>query len=247
MGIWLQTLIAVSLVSLLSLVGIASLAIGRKRFQSLLFFLVSFAVGGLFGDAFIHLIPESFRVESTRAWASAYILSGILLFFILEKFIRWRHCHASTEEHSHPVVSMNIIGDAAHNLIDGMLIGASFSVKPEIGIATTLAIILHEIPHEMGNFGILIHCGLTVKKALLYNFLSTLSAIFGALITLGIGHSVHGFTQALIPITAGGFIYIAGSDLIPELHHDVGVRRSLAQLICIFVGVGIMALLLMME
>ena len=244
---WISTLVAVSLVSLLALVGIVSLPLRKKSFRGLLFFLVSFAVGALFGDAFLHLIPESFR-SGVYPWGTPFfILSGILLFFILEKFVRWRHCHAPSDEHVHPMVTMNIIGGTAHNFIDGALIGASFSVSAPLGIATTLAIILHEIPHEMGNFGVLVHGGLSVQRALLFNFLSALSGVVGAGIALGVGQTVHGFTEALIPITAGGFIYIAGSDLIPELHHESDAKRSLAQLVCILLGIGIMALLLLWE
>lgn len=246
--IWTYTLASVLLVSLISFVGVAALAVERRSLRRALFLLVSFAVGGLFGDAFIHLLPESFRAFGCGARASAYILGGILLFFCLEKFVRWRHCHAEPcEGHTRPVVVMNIVGDAAHNLIDGMLVGASYLVSTPIGIATTLAIILHEIPHEMGNFGVLIHGGLSVKKAVIYNFLSGLVAVVGAVAALVIGGRVHGFAEALLPVTAGGFIYVAGSDLIPELQHDADAKASLLQFACILLGLGLMALLLLME
>lgn len=247
MLVWTYTLVSVIIVSLLSLIGIFTLTLNNERLKKILLFLVSFAVGGLFGDALIHLLPETFRVLGTKLVTSLYILFGILIFFILERFIRWRHCHVLDEkQHVHPVVTMNIIGDSAHNLIDGMIIGASYSISIPIGITTSLAVILHEIPHEIGNFAILVHGGLSVKRALLYNFLTALTAILGAILSLLIGTHVKNYSLIIMPITAGGFLYIAGSDLIPELHHNVEIKESLVQLICILLGIGIMALLIVL-
>lgn len=244
MQVWIYTLLSVFLVSLLSLIGVVTLALGKGMLKKILFFLVSFAVGGLFGDAFIHLLPESFKTFGFGIRAPLYVLLGILIFFILEKFIRWRHCHnADCSGHTQPMVFTNLIGDAAHNFIDGLLIGASYIVDLKIGIATTLAIILHEIPHELGNFGIFVQGGLSIKKALGLNFLSALVSVLGGVVALTIGHKVTGFSEALLPITAGGFIYVAGSDLIPELQHDTSAATSLWQLACIVLGLGMMAIL----
>lgn len=244
MDTWLYTLGSVFIVSLISLIGVFALALNKGTLKKLLFYLVSFAVGGLFGDAFIHLVPESFRTFGFGLAAPLYVLCGILVFFILEKFIRWRHCHnADCSGHAEPLVFTNLVGDAAHNFIDGLLIGASYTVDINIGTATTLAIILHEIPHELGNFGVFVHGGLSVKRALGLNFLSALVSVAGAIASLTVGPMVQGYSEALLPITAGGFIYVAGSDLIPELHHDTKVRTSLIQLACIILGLGLMALL----
>jgi zinc and cadmium transporter len=205
-------------------------------------------VGGLFGDAFIHLLPESFQELGTNLSVSLYVISGILIFFVLEKFLRWRHCHIPTsEEHMHPLATINLVGDAVHNLIDGMLVGASYMVSLPIGIATTLAVIMHEIPQEVGDFGVLIHAGLSVKKALALNFLSALTAMLGVILAIVLGSEIEGFSLSLLPIAAGGFLYIAGSDLIPELHHEVKVLRSLLQFVMILLGVGVMALLIFLE
>jgi zinc and cadmium transporter len=248
MTVWIYSLVSVVLVSAISLIGVFSLSLKKEMLNKILLFLVSFAVGGLFGDAFIHLLPESFEELGMTIATSVYILAGILVFFVVEKFIRWRHCHIPTSEnHPHPVVALNLIGDAVHNLIDGMLIGASYSVSVPLGIATTLAVVLHEIPQEVGDFGVLVHGGFSVKKALAFNFLSASSSILGALISLIIGHQFQGFSKALLPITAGGFIYIAGSDLIPELQHEVKLSNSLGQFLSIILGAGIMALLLLLE
>ena len=248
--IWIYTLLSVIGVSLVSLIGVFTLSLKREFLQRITLILVSFAVGGLFGDAFIHLLPESFEKLGTNLSTSLYIILGILIFFVLEKFIRWRHCHAVTSEtHLHPVVTLNLIGDAAHNFIDGMFIGASFLAGVPLGVATTLAVILHEIPQEIGDFGVLIHGGLSVKRALIFNFFSALTAVLGALVSLILGRYISGYPVVLLPITAGGFLYIAGSDLIPELHQCSNVKVSVAagQLAAMLLGICLMAMLLFLE
>ena len=248
MDVWLYTMASVVLISAISLIGILTLSLSMDILKKILFILVSFAVGGLFGDAFIHLLPESFERIGANLTTSLYIVLGILIFFMLEKFIRWRHCHIlASEDHQHPVVTMNLIGDGVHNLIDGMLIGASYAVSIPIGIATTLAVVLHEIPQEIGDFGVLVYGGLSVKKALTFNFLTALTAIVGAVIALSAGSYIEGFSLFLLPIAAGGFIYIAGSDLIPELQHEVKLSLSVWQFISIMLGIGIMAMLALLE
>jgi zinc and cadmium transporter len=247
--VWGYSIGSVVIVSLISLVGIVALLL-YKDIKKMTFLLVSFAIGALFGDAFIHLLPEAFDQIDSKLGVALLILLGILVFFVLEKFLRWRHsCLAAENEemHIHPIVAMNLVGDAVHNLIDGMVIGATYLVSIPLGITTTLAIILHEIPQEMGDFGVLIHGGLSVKKALVFNLLSGATAIVGAVLSLAIGPHVQGYTVALVPITAGGFIYIAGSDLLPELQKDVKISRSLLQFALILLGIGIMAALLLVE
>jgi len=250
MKVWIYALTSVVAVSIISLVGIFTLSLNKERLQHILLFLVSFAAGGLFGDAFIHLLPESFERLGNDLTASLLSIAGILLFFVLEKFIRWRHCHVSPQEsHLHPVATMNLVGDGFHNLIDGMIIGASYIVSVPLGFATTLAVVLHEIPQEIGDFGVLVYGGLSIKKALLFNFLSAATAIAGALISLVIGPLIKDYAVSLLPVTAGGFIYIAGSDLIPELQRecDVNVSRVVLQFFFLILGVGIMALLVLLE
>ena len=245
MNIWSYTLLSVLAVSLLSLIGVFTLTISKDRLDQIMHLLVSFAVGSLFGGAFIHLLPESYtNGDSNYMVTSLLILCGILLFFILEKFVRWRHCHdTDCEEHSQHLVPMNLVGDSLHNFIDGVLIAVAFQVDIQVGIATTIAVAMHEIPQEIGDFGVLVHGGLTVRRALVYNMLTGLTAVFGAILALLLGTIATGFVHALVPITAGGFIYIAGSDLIPELHHHDDPLKSAAQLFFIILGIGIMALL----
>lgn len=242
MTAWIYSFISVFIISAFSLVGVVTLLLNQSLLRKVLFVLVSFAVGGLFGGAFFHLIPESVGNIGAHL-TSVYIMAGIVAFFILEKFVQWRHCHAEIGECLHPVVTMNLVGDTIHNFIDGLLIGASYLADINLGIATTLAIVLHEIPQELGDFGVFIHGGCTPRRALWYNFLSALSSVAGAIIALLVGGEVHGFSEAIVPITAGGFIYIAGSDLIPELKHNVRLRDSTLQLLAIILGLASMFLL----
>jgi len=248
MQVWLYTLISVFIISLISFVGVFAVFFKEEKLKKISLFIVSFAVGALFGDVFIHILPESFKDSGASLKISLLLVAGILIFFMLEKFLRWRHCHVPiSKSHYHPVVSMNLFGDAIHNFIDGMLIAASFIVSVPLGVATALAIAFHEIPQEFGDFGMLIHGGMSRKIALFYNFLSALVGIFGAAAVLLIGQSVQNFALILLPITAGGFLYIAGSDLIPELHQDVGFKTSFLQLFSIIFGVAVMALLTLMK
>jgi zinc and cadmium transporter len=248
MDIWGYSIVSVVVVSVISLIGILALLLNRDV-NKITFLLVSFAVGALFGDAFIHLLPESFEKIENNLEIALLVLGGIFIFFILEKVLRWRHSHnfPKNKKQVHPMVTMNLVGDAVHNLIDGMVIGASYMVSIPLGLTTTLAIVLHEIPQEMGDFGILLQGGLSVKRALVFNFLSATTAIIGTILSLTIGPHVQGYTVALIPITAGGFIYIAGSDLIPELQRDVKMSRSFLQFGLIVLGIGIMAVLAALE
>lgn len=247
MEVWTYSIISVLLISGISLVGVFTLSLRGDWVRKATLFLVSFAVGALFGDAFIHLLPETFHHADSGLASSLLVIVGFLVFFILEKFLRWRHCHVPSHQHTHPVVTMNLVSDGVHNLIDGILVGASYAVSIPIGITTSLAIVLHEIPQEIGDFGVLVHGGLSTKRALVFNFLSGLIAVVGAVISLAIGPHLHGYAEALLPVTAGGFLYIAGSDLIPELQHDVNLKTSFWQFVGIILGVSVMALMTLIE
>jgi len=245
--LWLYSLLSVILVSLVSLIGLFTLSIKDKTLQRLLVYFVSFSVGGLLGDAFIHLLPEAIKIN-TELNLSLYILLGILISFVVEKFIQWRHCHIPTsKDHPHPFALMNLIGDLVHNFIDGLIIGASYLASLQIGIATTIAVILHEIPQEIGDFGVLVHGGFNKNKALFLNFVTALAAVAGTIISLVIGNYVLNLNNLLIPFAIGSFIYIASSDLIPELHKETNPVKSVIQLIMLLVGIGIMYLFLFLE
>jgi zinc and cadmium transporter len=229
--------------------GILSLMLNEARLRKILLYMVSFSAGSLFGDAFIHLIPEAIEGNTSGTLVSGFIIFGILASFGVERFLQWRHCHIPTStEHPHSFAYMNLFGDAVHNLIDGLIIGGSYLVSVEIGVATTLAVVFHEIPQEMGDFGVLIYGGFNKRKALWLNFLTALTAIAGALIAIVLGSVLEGFIPLLVPFAAGNFIYIAGSDLIPEIRKDMPQPRKAAmQMISIVVGVVVMMLLLLLE
>lgn len=244
--VWLYSIISVLVVSLISLIGVITLSLSDRILRKTLLFLVSFAAGSLFGGAFIHLIPEAVE-DGCSTCVSIYVLLGILIFFVLEKFIHWRHCHIPTSKHHpHPLGIMNLVGDGFHNLIDGLIIGGSYLVSIPLGFTTTIAIILHEVPQEIGDFGILLHAGFSKAKALFFNFLSALTAVIGAVAAILIGSRLGGFTDFLVPFTAGGFIYIAGSDLIPELQKECAPSKSFFQLIALVLGIGVMVALTFM-
>lgn len=236
-------MLSILAVSLFSLVGVLFLVINKKALQKILLILVSFSAGSLLGDVFIHLLPEAIEKNgiSSASWG---VLGGIIFFFVLEKFIAWRHCHVPTStSHPHPVGVMNLVGDGVHNLTDGMVIAASYLAGLPVGIATTVAVIFHEIPQEIGDFGVLIHAGFSHKRALFFNFLSATMAILGGILTFVAGNYIAHFSIAVLPFTAGGFLYIAGSDLIPELHKEVGLKNSLLQMAGLVCGIGVMILL----
>ena len=179
---------------------------------------------------------------------SLFVLCGIGFSLITEKIIHWRHCHhMTTKTHKHDLSVMNLIGDGVHNFIDGIIIGVSYLISIPVGIATTLAIIFHEIPQEIADYGVLIYGGFTKARALLANFLTALTALIGTIIALVIGTRSEGFLLFLIPFAAGNFIYIACSDLIPELHKDFATKKAIIQVLLFILGIAIMALLLMLE
>jgi len=248
MGVWINSLLAVLIVSLVSLIGIFALAVRMSLLRKILLFLVSFSTGALFGGAFFHLLPESTSNTGFTITISIYVIIGILFFFLLEKFIHWRHCHIPTStSHPHHLGIMNLVGDSFHNLIDGMVIAGSFLVNAQLGIATTLAILFHEIPQEIGDFGVLLHAGYSKAKALFCNFLTALMAFIGVVISLLIGAKLQNYTLFLLPFTAGGFIYIAGSDLIPELHKECSGCKSIGQFVALVLGIAVMLIIALLH
>lgn len=256
-------LVSVTLISLVSLVGVTIISLNEKFLRKNMFLLVSLAVGALFGNTFIFLIPEAYGTFDNIPAIPLLILTGIVMSFILEKFLLWRHehGHGGTENHHDeeikltekqggnikPVGILILVSDGVHNFIDGIIIGATYLISIEVGIATTIAVILHEIPQEISDFGILLHAGFSKAKALFLNFLSAITAILGTLIALFLGTAIEAFIPAIAAIAAGSFLYIAGSDLVPELHKTSDFKRSTQQLAAILVGIALMFALLLLE
>lgn len=239
--IWINALVSTLLVSLISITGIFFLTLKAHNLQKFVFILVSLAVGALLGNVFFHLIPESFETIENQGLIAILILAGILAFFILEKFLHWHHGHDVEHLENHPRAYgyMSLMADGIHNFTDGILIAAGWMAGPEIGMATTLTVILHEIPQEISDFGILVHAGFTARKALWLNFYAALAAILGTVVTLLAGSAIESLSNYVLPIAAGGFIYLAGTDLMPELNKDRSRINSLIQLAMIVAGLAL--------
>jgi zinc and cadmium transporter len=248
MSTYLYAFISVTIVSLVSFVGIFALSIKEELLRKYIFVFISLAVGALLGDAFIHLIPEAFRSSVGELFVSILIIVGILIFFILEKFLHWHHHGEDKDENEvHPAGKLILFSDGVHNFIDGVIIGVSFIVSVPVGIATTIAVILHEIPQEIGDFAVLLHYGYERSRALWLNFLSALCAVLGVLVVFLFGKMSAGFILWILPIAAGGFIYVAVADLIPELHKTKNAKHSALQILTVVIGVLAMVTLLYLE
>lgn len=245
----IYAIISVIVVSLISLIGLFTLSIKEYFTKRVVTFLVAFSAGALLGDVFIHLLPELAETGFLNLEISLYILGAIVLFFILERYIHWHHHHNNEHdedcsEHIHPVAYTILLGDGFHNLIDGLIIGGAFLLDIKLGVATAVAVILHEIPQEIGDFGVLLYAGFSKTRALFYNFLSALAAVLGTIIALAIG-TTDKTLAILAALAIGSFIYIATADLIPEIHKDK--KRTVPYLFSFLSGIGIMALLLLID
>lgn len=252
MNVWFSAILATLIVSAISFLGALTLVLRKDLLNKSLFFLVSLAVGALLGDAFLHNIPEAVEIFEDSLSPYLLVLVGFIIFFILEKVVHFHHLHVHEEEVRYrPFIYTNLIGDGIHNFIDSLLIASAFSASFELGVAASIAVVLHEIPQEFGDFAVLIHGGMSHKRALLWNFLSAVTAVIGAIVGLLIFSAQEALLPLIIPITAGGFIYIAAADLVPELHSQEGVTdekvktkgvhmhtyRSVMQILAILLGI----------
>jgi len=226
-------------VSLLSVIGIVTLLLSSARLNLVLYILVALSAGGMMGGAFFHLLPEALsRLDPFTVFVD--LLIGFCVFFLLERLILWRHCHNGVCE-VHPFTYLNLIGDCVHNFIDGFVIAASYLVDIHVGIVTTFAIILHEIPHEFGNFGVLVFGGFKPRRALFLNFMTALMAIAGAIFGYFLSQMTHNIILFVLPFTAGNFIYVASTDLVPELHKEPKLLKSLLAFAIFVFGLILMA------
>jgi zinc and cadmium transporter len=242
------TIASVCLVSAIPLLGLSLVRFGPARIERVLLPLVSIAVGGMLGSALLHLVPEAMTRIPSGSAVSLYVLFGFLGFFILEKNLSTeRRARAGDLRRLQPVATLNLLGDALHNLVDGMVIAAAYLAGGTLGATTTLAVVLHEVPQEIGDLGVLIYAGLSVRRAVLFNLASALMALLGAVITLGLGARVEGFVDALLPIAAGAFLYVAAAGLIPELRRERGLARSWLQIALVLGGVALMAIPALMD
>jgi zinc and cadmium transporter len=234
-------LASVTVVSLISFIGVIFISLKDSLLRRIVMVLVGFASGTLLGGAFFDLLPEAVDMIQPPVTIFYFVIFGIVVFFCIEKFLYWRHCHEE-ECQVHTFAYISLVGDGVHNFIDGMIIAATFVLSFELGFITTLAVISHEIPQEIGDFGVLVYSGLGKTKALTYNFISALTAILGAVVTYYVVYLRSNYAS-LVPFAAGGFIYIAATDLMPELHKKSHAVESIVQLVSILLGLGLMAYL----
>lgn len=236
----------------LSVLGAAVIAL-NSRAQHYVGSMVSYAIGALLGAVFLDILPEAIALTSNVARLSATVLGGILLFFILEKLVLWRHCHHEhCEAHELPVPAANdhgrsglmiMVGDTFHNFVDGVIIAAAFLTDIHLGIVTALAIIAHEIPQEVGDFAILLHSGYSKAKALWLNLISSFAAVLGGILGYFTLQTMQSWIPSLLALAAASMIYVAVADLIPGLHKRAQLRDTLHQVVLILLGVGTVALM----
>lgn len=232
------------LISLIAFVGALALFLKEKLLDKVLLALVSFSAGALLGGAFLHLIPEAVqRVEDSQVLdLFLYLILGFCVFFILENFIRWHHHHSTKHPDIMPFSYLILVSDAIHNFIDGLIIAASFVIDWPIGVITAVAIALHEIPQEIGDFGVLVYGGFKRIKALFLNFLSAITVVFGGIAGFLLSEKIGNSIVFLLPFAAGNFIYIASSDLIPEIKAKASFKKSLLHFSVFLMGIGLMLL-----
>lgn len=261
---WIPTLAAVAIVSLVSLVGALALTLPGLRSHRFLLVLVAVAAGTLVGDAFFHLIPEASHSweEAGLASMGLYVVLGFVALFLLEVVVRARHGHlemATPEAHSHehahahggapvaPFAWTNLIGDGIHNFLDGAVIATAFLVDTPVGIATTIAVVVHEVPQELGDFAVLLRSGMRPALALLFNLASALMAAIGAVLILALDLDAERLASYGLPFIAGAFVYIAAADLIPELHHHSRGREAALIFVSFVAGIALMYGFLQLE
>jgi zinc and cadmium transporter len=230
--------LATFIVSLISFVGVVTLALKDKILNKILLILIGLSAGALMGGAFLHLLPEAVE-KSTGLDVYLFVLIGFILFFLIEKVLHWRHCHKG-ECDVHTFQYMNLVGDSIHNFIDGLIMAASFVVSIPLGITTTIAIATHEIPQEIGDFGVLLYGGFSKKRAIMLNFVVALTAVLGGIVGYFVSHLIENIVVFILPFAAGGFIYIAATDLVPEIRKELDMKKYMATLFVFICGILIM-------
>lgn len=246
MPILLQIILATLTISVISFTGV--LLLSRVKHQMFTRITISLAAGALLGAVFFGIFPELFdhhENEIDSSIISTVILLAILVFFMIEKYLHWHHCHCHGFHHTHgnkSVGYINLIGDGIHNFVDGALIATSFLINPGLGIVSTVVIAMHEIPQEIADFCILLYSGFSKFKALMWNFLSGVTAIVGGIVTYFFAVSVEEAIPYLLAMTGGGFLYLAMADIMPELHHEKDKKYIAWQSVWLILGVLIIYL-----
>lgn len=243
---WLYALVSVVGVSLVSLLGLATLSMKADSLRKMLPYMLALAVGAMFGNAFLHMIPESVEHSGTLLTLVAGV-AGFAAFFYVEKRLHCKHECASPGHGAHPVGYMSLIADGLENMVDGTIIAAAYLVDIPTGIAATMAVFVHELPTEVGDFGVLVHSGFSRKKALLLNLATGLVAVGAAATTLVLGNVTAELTHYVIPFAAGAFVYIAAVRLVPRMLAERATSSTVLQVVAAIVGFAAMYGLLFLE
>lgn len=247
----LYPIISVLIVSLISVIVAIPLYAKKKISEKFLIFLLSVSVGVLLSTVFMDFLPEvmghQHEAEHESLLVPLTILAGFLVMFVLEKFVHYHHnkkCenHNCGHSHAYNLAPVNLIGDAIHNFIDGLVIAGAYAVNVGVGISATISIIFHEIPQEIADFGVLLYSGMHKKRALLFNFLSALVSVLGVGVGIFLVGRVEGFVDFVIPFAAGNFLYIAATNLMPQLHRHCKIKDTMLHLFAIIIGIGIVLL-----
>jgi zinc and cadmium transporter len=256
MSIFYWILLSTFIVATLSLVGIALIFLQGKHFNSLVLTLVALSAGAMLGNVAFHIFPETFEmVEEGRVGMFTVMLlfvSAFVVSFLFERVFVLRHCHSSShhgdvaqthecKHHIKPYAQLALLSDGIHNFIDGLVLAASFVVSPALGLTTTFAIALHEVPQELGDYAVLVHGGYKKKRALILNYLSASTVIIGGVVGYFLTTSIDMAVPLLLPFAAGGFLYIAAADLLPELKHEEKLHHTIIHCGVFLLGIAIMA------
>ncbi|MGJ8723248.1 MAG: ZIP family metal transporter [Roseibacillus sp.] len=229
------------LMSAIALVGSVTLFLKKEALDKILLPLVAFAAGSLIGGAFLHMIPAGLAEYGDKVGFYLWILAGFTTFFALEQFLHWHHCHRAETECKEPLTYLILIGDGLHNFIGGLAIGGTFLIDIRLGIMSWLAAAAHEVPQELGDFGVLIHGGWDKRKALLFNALSALTFLVGGLVAYFASFNLD--IAFLVPLAAGNFLYIGASDLVPEINKHSDTHKNTIHFLSFLAGILLMAAL----
>jgi len=237
----LTIILATFLITLCVWIAVLFMFFKKEVLDKILIFLVSLSAGALMGGAFLHLLPEASGAMSIDSLFGVFLISFII-FFLIEKILHWRHCHKA-DCLVHTFGYMNLVGDSVHNFIDGLVIASVFMVDVKLGIVTTLAVAIHEIPQEIGDYGVLIYAGFKRKMALILNYAVALTVVLGGIAGYLLFSSLESFLPFLMPFAAAGFVYIAASDLMPEIRKESNLKKSIISFLVFIIGISLMYLI----
>jgi zinc and cadmium transporter len=226
------------LMSAIALVGSLTLVLSEAALRRLTLPLVALAAGSLLGGAIFHMLPVAVEVMGATPSIWTSLVAGFVVFFALEQFLHWHHCHQPQHAHRRPLGYLVLVADALHNLLGGLAVGAAFVTDLRVGVTTWVAAAAHEVPQELGDFGALIHSGWSRRTALAFNFLSALTFLIGSLLAYFAARRVE--VAVLVPFAAGNFIYIAAADLVPEINKHEDWRINLLHFLSFTAGLALL-------